>query len=72
MMRQTLQPIDAHALPSYLESTNPANIPFYERHGFVVVGEARLPDGPLLTQMMRRASTATEEWARGDLNPHVR
>ena len=53
MIRHTLGQVDADGLPAYLESTNPANIPFYERHGFVVVREARLPDGPGLTQMRR-------------------
>lgn len=58
MMRHTLEPVDVPGEPAYLESTNPANIPFYERHGFVTVGEARLPDGPSLTQM-RRTPTGT-------------
>jgi ribosomal protein S18 acetylase RimI-like enzyme len=56
MMRYTLGRVDADGLPAYLESTNPANIPFYERHGFAVVREARLPDGPALTQMRRTAA----------------
>lgn len=29
-------------LPAYLDSPNPRNVSFYERHGFVVTGEARL------------------------------
>ena len=55
IMTHTLARVDGDRLPSYLESTNPRNVPFYERHGFVVVGEARLPDGPPLTQMRRAA-----------------
>lgn len=53
MMVHTLARVDAHGLPAYLESTNPANIPFYERHGFESIGEVRLPNGPGLTQMRR-------------------
>jgi predicted GNAT family N-acyltransferase len=59
LLRHTLRQVDAQASPSYLESTNPMNIPFYERHGFEVFREAQLPDGPALTQMLRRARTAT-------------
>lgn len=55
MMKRTLELVDAQGLPAYLESTNPRSVPFYERNGFVVVGEARLPDGPFLTQMRRKA-----------------
>ena len=55
MLTHTLQLVDAAGVPAYLESTNPANIPFYLRHGFVAVREAWLPDGPVLTQMRRTA-----------------
>lgn len=53
VMTYTLGRVDADGVPAYLESTNPANIPFYERNGFVIVGEAGLPEGPNLTQMRR-------------------
>lgn len=48
---------DAEAMPAYLESSNPANLTFYRRHGFVAMGEIRCGDGPLLT-LMRRAPRA--------------
>ena len=38
---------------AYLESSRPENVNFYARHGFRVVGEHRLPRGPLLTLMYR-------------------
>jgi len=47
--------VDADRLPAYLESTNAANVPFYERNGFAVCGTAELPDGPSLTQLSRPA-----------------
>jgi predicted GNAT family N-acyltransferase len=59
MMRHTLEPVDADGLPAFLESTNPTNIPFYQRQGFVIVGEAKLPDGPGLTQMRRTPPATT-------------
>lgn len=41
---------------AYLESTNPKNIPFYQRHGFDVVGEIRVDGSPVLTRMLRKAA----------------
>lgn len=67
MMAHTLERVDADGLPAYLESTNPANISFYERHGFEIVGEARLPDGPGLTQMRRMLTASTIRSVRLDI-----
>lgn len=45
---------DAEKLPAYLESSTPANLPFYRRHGFVEVGEPlRFGDGAVVTPMRR-------------------
>jgi ribosomal protein S18 acetylase RimI-like enzyme len=43
---------DAEKMPAYLESSNPTNVPFYRRHGFVATGELRF-GGNLLTTMRR-------------------
>jgi GNAT superfamily N-acetyltransferase len=56
MLAHTLRVVDADAWPAYLESTNPVNVPFYERHGFTVLGQTPLPDGPILTPMWRDAA----------------
>ncbi len=41
--------------PAYLESSNKANIPLYERFGFRVVGEIMLPSkGPIVWRMYRK------------------
>jgi ribosomal protein S18 acetylase RimI-like enzyme len=41
------------AQPAYLESTNPRNVPLYERQGFRATGRLELPDGPTMTLMWR-------------------
>lgn len=38
---------------AYLESTNPANVGFYRRHGFESIGEFTVGDGVLITPMVR-------------------
>jgi ribosomal protein S18 acetylase RimI-like enzyme len=43
---------DAEKLPAYLESSNPANLPFYRRHGFEPTGELDFGGNPLT--LMRR------------------
>jgi GNAT superfamily N-acetyltransferase len=54
-----LQPIlaacDAKGLPAYLESSNPKNQTFYERHGFKALGEIRFGSCPPVVPMLRRA-----------------
>jgi len=44
---------DEQGLASYLESSKEANVPFYERHGFVVQETFRLGDGPPMWTMWR-------------------
>jgi hypothetical protein len=46
--------VDAEGLPAYLESSNPRNISFYERHGFEVVGRIQAGKTPVVTPMLRR------------------
>jgi ribosomal protein S18 acetylase RimI-like enzyme len=55
LMQSRLEQVDAEHAPAYLESSNPDNIPYYERFGFEVTGEIPLPDGgPVMTLMWRR------------------
>lgn len=49
-----LERCDRERMPAYLESSKAANIPFYAKHGFEVVDELKIPDGPSLWPMVRR------------------
>lgn len=53
LMRQGLVACDRDQQPAYLEATSPANRPFYERHGFRVLGEIRSGDSPPMFPMLR-------------------
>jgi ribosomal protein S18 acetylase RimI-like enzyme len=54
LMTSRLDRCDAEHAPAYLESSNPENIPYYERFGFEVTGEIALPEGgPSLWPMWR-------------------
>jgi len=54
LMRSRLVRCDAARLPAYLESSKERNVPFYERHGFAVIGELSIPaGGPTLWLMWR-------------------
>ncbi|MDT5189263.1 MAG: hypothetical protein QOI28_1514 [Mycobacterium sp.] len=58
LMRSRLDRCDAEHAPAYLESSNPHNVPYYERFGFEVTGEIKLPardgtPGPSLVPMWR-------------------
>jgi ribosomal protein S18 acetylase RimI-like enzyme len=41
--------------PAYLESTNPANIRLYERHGFEVLDTIQVGSSPPIFPMLRAA-----------------
>jgi ribosomal protein S18 acetylase RimI-like enzyme len=46
---------DADRVPAYLESSKRSNVPFYERHGFRVLGELAIAGGPVIWRMQREA-----------------
>ena len=54
LMAPVLHRCDAEGLPAYLESSKESNIRFYERHGFQLTGEIRIPAGPTLWPMLRK------------------
>lgn len=43
ILKHTLAPLDAAGIPAYLEATSERNIALYERHGFAISGEFKLP-----------------------------
>jgi ribosomal protein S18 acetylase RimI-like enzyme len=53
LMEHCLKFVDVDHHPAYLESSNPRNVPFYERHGFVVIGQAQVGSSPAITFMLR-------------------
>ena len=56
VLAPVLDQCDAGGACAYLESSNPRNLPFYRRLGFVDVGEIPLADGPSLIPMWREPS----------------
>ena len=55
LLQHALARADRDGLPAYLESTNPANVSLYERHGFAVVGKIQHGDAPPMFPMLREA-----------------
>jgi GNAT superfamily N-acetyltransferase len=56
LMKHALRRCDEEGIAAYLESSNPRNISFYERHGFGVTGRIQSGSSPVLTPMLRPAS----------------
>jgi GNAT superfamily N-acetyltransferase len=53
LLRENLARIDALGVPTYLESSNPANIARYESVGFTWQSELTMPAGQSVTTMWR-------------------
>ena len=56
LMAHALRQCDRDRLPAYLEATSRRSIPFYERHGFEVVGKVRIGRCPPIFPMLRAAA----------------
>ncbi len=54
LLGHALARCDRDGTLAYLESSNPANIPLYERHGFAVVGTIQGGASPPFWMMVRR------------------
>lgn len=53
LMDHALARCDQDHVPAYLESSNPRNIPFYERYGFKQLGAIQVGSSPTLVPMLR-------------------
>jgi GNAT superfamily N-acetyltransferase len=54
LMKHALARVDREGATAYLESSNPRNVSFYERHGFEVLGRIQSGSSPVITPMLRR------------------
>jgi ribosomal protein S18 acetylase RimI-like enzyme len=54
LMRHALARCDQERALAYLEASKPQNVPFYQRHGFEVIGEIQIGAAPPVTPMLRR------------------
>jgi GNAT superfamily N-acetyltransferase len=55
LLTQALSRCDREQMPAYLESSNPANAPFYQRLGFEALGIIRAGHSPPIVPMLRSA-----------------
>jgi ribosomal protein S18 acetylase RimI-like enzyme len=53
LMRHAVARCDRERALAYLESSNPRNVPLYERHGFEVVREVQVGSSPPAFPMVR-------------------
>ena len=54
LLRYALVQCDRDGMPAYLESSNPRNIPLYQRHGFEMIGTIQAGTSPTVVPMLRR------------------
>ncbi|WP_293676382.1 N-acetyltransferase [uncultured Phenylobacterium sp.] len=54
ILKQSLRRCDEDGVMAYLESSNPKNVPLYERYGFEVMGFVQPGDFPGIYPMIRR------------------
>jgi ribosomal protein S18 acetylase RimI-like enzyme len=59
LLAHCLAIIEESGLPAFLETPNPRNVGFYERHGFEVVAVTDSPSCPPLTSMLRNTPRST-------------
>jgi GNAT superfamily N-acetyltransferase len=54
LMKYALDRSDRDNKLAYLESSNPKNVPFYERHGFELLGKIQIGTSPQIFPMLHR------------------
>ena len=55
LMNHSLDIVDRHQMPAFLESTNTANLSIYKRHGFELLDEVQVGNSPTRYPMLRPA-----------------
>lgn len=58
LMKHALKGLDRNHQVAFLESTNPRNVPFYQRHGFEVAGTVQVGSSPTGFAMSARGDEA--------------
>jgi ribosomal protein S18 acetylase RimI-like enzyme len=58
LLRYVTDRFDREGAVAYLESSNPRNIPLYERHGFEQVARIQAGSSPTMVAMVRRPRAA--------------
>jgi GNAT superfamily N-acetyltransferase len=53
LLRHALLRCDRDHMPAHLETSNPANLPLYERHGFESLGSFQVGSSPIVFPMRR-------------------
>jgi GNAT superfamily N-acetyltransferase len=53
LMNHALARCDRERALAYLEASKPGNVPFYQRHGFEVIGQIQIGAAPPVTPMLR-------------------
>ena len=54
LLRYALATCDCDRTPAYLESSNPKNVPLYQRHGFELLGTIQAGSSPQMFPMLRK------------------
>lgn len=54
LLQHAVAQCDRDGVQAYLESSNPRNVPLYQRHGFEIVGSIQVGSSPTLVPMVRR------------------
>ena len=59
LLRHAITKFDSDNVIAYLESSNPRNIPLYERHGFEKLGTIQVNEFPPIVPMLRKPQTSS-------------
>lgn len=54
LMKHATDLFDRDGALAYLESSNPKNVPFYQRHGFEILGTIQVGGSPTFAPMLRK------------------